>query len=86
MSRIKYTENNIPKNTFFRVHYLTQGKVKGMPTGVKRITIATLVDKTTGKRLAEATSFCDSRDNDNKKIGRAMACGRAFKAYSTNAA
>lgn len=81
MSRLKYTENNVPKNTRIRVHYLQQGKVTGMPTNVKRITIASLIDNLTGQKLAEATSFCDERDNDSRKIGRAIAVGRCLKDY-----
>lgn len=81
MSRIKYTESNVPKNTQIRVHYLTPERVTGMPTNVKRITIASLIDKVTGQKLAEATSFCDKKDNDSRKIGRAIAVGRALKEY-----
>ena len=81
MPRIKYVETNVPKNTSLRVHYLQQGKVTGMPTNVKRITIAALIDKVTGEKLAEATSFCDKKDNDSRKIGRAIAVGRALKDY-----
>jgi len=82
MSRAKYIESNVPKNTFIRVHYLTQGRVKGMPNDIKRITIASLVDSITGNKLAEATSFCAGNDNDSRKIGRAIAVGRALKDYS----
>jgi len=81
MSRLKYTESNVPKNTYIRVHYLTQGKVQGMPSNVKRVTIATLKHSISGKKLSEGVSFCDNKDNDNRKIGRAIAVGRALKDY-----
>ena len=84
MSRVKYTENNVPKNIQVRVHYLTQGKVAGMPQQVKRVTIASLVDTRTGRKVAEGTAFCDNKDNANRKIGRAIAIGRAYKAYCAN--
>ena len=83
MSRVKYTESNVPKNLQVRVHYLTQTKVIGMPMNIKRITIASLVDRVTGNKLAEATSFCDNKDNDSRKIGRAIAIGRVLKQYMT---
>ena len=81
MSKIKYVETNVPKNIQVRVHYLQQGKVEGMPKNVKRVTIASLVDTTSGERVAEATAFCNNNDNDSRKIGRAIAVGRALKSY-----
>lgn len=83
MSRIKYVETNVPKNTKLRVHYLQQGKVPGLPKQIKRVTVAQLFDKRTGSKVSEATSFCHENDNDNKKIGRAIAVGRALKGYYT---
>ena len=84
MARIKYIETNVPKNMQLRVHYLQHGKVSGLPEQVKRVTIAALFDAK-GRRVTEATSFCHEGDNDNRKIGRAIAVGRALKSYYTNA-
>lgn len=79
--RIKFTENNIPSSLALRVTYLTPEKVPGLPRGVKRITVARLFDKTSGKIVAEHASYCHERDNDNRKIGRAVAVGKAFKIW-----
>lgn len=85
MSRIKYVESNVPKNIKVRVHYLRQGDVKGIPESIKRVTIAQLFDKQSGRKVAEATSFCGPQDNDNRKVGRAIAVGRALKGYMASA-
>lgn len=84
MSRIKYVESNVPENMNLRVQYLHQGHVAGMPTNMKRITVATLLDLE-GRMVAKACSVCHENDNDNRKIGRAIAVGRALKEYYTNA-
>lgn len=84
MARIKYVESNVPKNVNLRVQYLRNNEVAGLPDYVKRITIATLVSPE-GAKLAQACSICHENDNDNRKIGRAIAVGRALKEYYLNA-
>jgi len=85
MSHIKYVESNVPKNISVRVQYL-KGDMPGMPKDTKRITVATLVNNQTGQQVSRAVSVCRHSDNDNRKIGRAIAVGRAVKEYFTNVA
>ncbi len=84
MSHIKYVESNVPKNIKVRVQYL-KNDVPGMPANTKRITVATLVNSNTGQQVGKGVSVCRQGDNDNRKIGRAIAVGRAVKEYYTHA-
>jgi len=80
MSRIKYVETNIPKNVKLRVQYLDHQHVPGLPRDIKRITVASLFDSLSGRKVTACASCCPT-DNDNRKIGRAIAIGRALKQY-----
>ena len=79
MSRMHYTESMIPKSMRVHVRYLTERRD---PLCMHRwITIAKLLDNETDAVLAEGVSMCSQLDNPSRKIGRAIAVGRALKAY-----
>ena len=84
MKRVKFVEGNIPSSLRVQVRYLTPNHIEGLPSGIKRITIARLFDKVTGQVVAQHASSCHANDNDNKTIGRHIAVGRAFKEYYSN--
>jgi len=85
MSRVKFTEGNLPLRVRVSVQYIQPSHVVGMPKDMKRMTIATLIDRSTNELLAKAVSVCNNRDNDNRKIGRAIAVGRAYKVWFNKA-
>lgn len=67
--RKKYTEANIPEGIKAEVVYLK---------GLRWVTSCHLVD-TKGIVLASGTAICSLKDQPVRKIGRAMAIGRALK-------
>ena len=69
--RSKYKESNIPDHLRLQVHY---------HKGIKWVTTAKLYVRDTDELVAFAVAKCSPRDNHNRKIGRAIAVGRALKA------
>ncbi len=78
--RIKFVESNIPNNLRVSVRYTTRyrdpQRSQCLP---KWYTSCKLVDKETGVIWGRAHSNCNEEDQPVKKIGRAIAVGRAFK-------
>lgn len=78
--RIKFVESNIPSQVKVVVKYTTRLRnpenSKHLP---KWYTLCELVDRETGERLAYAHSNCNEDDQPVRKIGRAIAVGRAYK-------
>ncbi len=72
MPRLKYIEANIPDGLRVEVRYLK---------GPVWVTSCFLVDEDTGKVMAHATAICSPKDQPIRKIGRAMAIGRALKQW-----
>lgn len=76
MPRKKYIEANIPDGLRAEVRYLK---------GPIWVTSCFLVEETTGEVMAHATAICSPKDQPIRKVGRAMAVGRALKNYQTAA-
>lgn len=71
MRRLKYTESNIPDGLKAQVVYLK---------GRQWVTSCHLVCAD-GSIVASGTAICSLKDQPVRKIGRAMAIGRALKKY-----
>lgn len=71
--RAKYTEANIPEGLRAEVRYLKS----------PWITHCFLVEDATGVVVASGTAVCSKKDQPVRKIGRAMAIGRALKKLLT---
>ena len=69
---MKYIEANVPSQLVVRVRYYTDGEYR---------TVARLVDRTSNLEMARGESKCCPKDNPRRAIGRAVAVGRALKAY-----
>lgn len=76
---MKYKESNVPDHLQLRVYYDT--KFRNPASGELWTTRAYLIDKVTGGIVARGESRCCPRDNPNRKIGRAIAVGRALLEY-----
>ena len=83
---MRYVESNIPEGIQVRVRYTTRLR---SPDNSRHLpkwhTQCQLVDVETGEVLAYASSNCNEEDQPVRKIGRAVAVGRAFKKYWTEA-
>lgn len=83
--RMKYIERNIPSDLQVRVNYVSRYRhpeqLSSLP---KWHTTATLIDRRDNKVVGFAESHCDEEDMPVRKIGRAIAVGRAFKAWCNN--
>lgn len=78
---MRYVESNIPEDVTLRVHYRTscRARTPGERELLPRwLTVAQIIDKE-GHLLAEGISRCGPKDNPSRKIGRAIAVGRALK-------
>ncbi len=69
---IKYVESNIPEGLRAEVRYLKEPRW---------VTSCHLVENVTGKVMASGMAVCSAKDQPVRKIGRAMAIGRALKEY-----
>lgn len=82
MPKIRYVESNIPSSLRVRVNYVSRYRhPEQLASLPKWHTTATLIDKNSGAVVARATSSCNETDQPVRKIGRAVAVGRAFKSY-----
>ncbi len=92
---MKYTEQHIPAGLTLRVYYShNQGTTnkhaahlvgyfslsKSIRKRTDWYTRAVLLDSN-GADVAQGVAECSHRDNPSKKIGRAIAVGRALKSY-----
>ena len=77
----RYSERSIPEGFRIRVQYVTRLR-KNSRAANKWLTIARLLDKTTNQCVSRAIAVCSEKDNPNRKIGRAIAVGRALKQYA----
>lgn len=68
----KYIEANIPDSLRAEVRYLR---------GPVWVTSCHLVEDKSGKVLASGTAVCSKKDQPCRKIGRAIAIGRALQKY-----
>ncbi len=72
MSRKKYTEANVPEGIRIQVRYWK---------GILWTTTCLLLDEGNGNLLGSGQAICSVKDQPVRKIGRAMAIGRALKEY-----
>lgn len=85
----KYIEANVPEELAVRVVYLfpsrpgvSKNKLKKLGrTNTSYVTLCRLLDKDTKEVLAEGRAACSAEDKPNRKIGRAIAVGRALANY-----
>ena len=82
----KYTEKNIPDGLFVKVrHYNERNSDSLNKLGIKWYTEAYLCERGEDKHsytaLSCGLSSCSLKDNPSRKIGRAIAVGRALKNY-----
>jgi len=75
-----YKETNLPAGTYVHVRYFKE--LRKSPW----LTIAQLRSDVNDEVLSQGSSTCSQRDNPVRKIGRAIAVGRALKAYDQIAA
>jgi hypothetical protein len=82
----KYIEANIPEHLHLHVVYLHEGrlsknKLKAIgQTKTKYVTLARLKDSD-GHIVAQGKAACSSKDNPSRRVGRAVAIGRALQEY-----
>ena len=82
---MRYVEANIPEGFRLKVRYYTRlrnHRGKYPPCDAKWFTIAKLYDKN-DLLCGHGQSSCSERDTPNRKVGRAIAVGRAVKQYYT---
>lgn len=72
MKRRKYTETNVPAHLVALVRY---------DRGDHFVTYCKLIDRASRGIVAAANAVCSLKDQPSKKIGRAIAIGRALKFY-----
>lgn len=77
----RYTENHVPRHLQLRVYYDTELRNPDSPHRWR--TTAYLIDSN-GVCRATGVAECSERDNPNRKVGRAIAVGRALKSYHLN--
>ena len=83
---IKFVESNVPEHLRVCVTYLFEGRVsktqlkKIGQTRTTYVTLARLKDPD-GTVVAEGQSACSSKDCPSRKVGRAVAVGRALAEY-----
>lgn len=74
--RDKYVESNVPKSLRVQVHHRPESE------GFFRYkTVCLLRDSVTNEVRASAMALCSLKDSPSRKIGRAIAVGRALKQY-----
>ena len=79
---MKYQESALPEGTHIRVNYVSKLRTCELSMDLPLwYTIARLLDKD-NNLLATGESECSDKDTPNKKIGRAIAVGRALKSYA----
>lgn len=72
---MKYTEKNVPQSLQVRVQHSRKHP------RYRWVTHCELIDRYSGRVTARATAHCAPQDNPSRKIGRAIAVGRALKSY-----
>ncbi len=72
MSKKKFTEAHVPEDIIVQVRYLKHRQWQ---------TVCRLIDRDNGAILCMASATCSNRDHPVRKIGRAIAVGRALKEY-----
>lgn len=76
----RYAESKLPEGFSVHVDYITRHRKPFNDSVPKWLTLAKLLDPN-GKVVARGMPKCGPKDNPNRKVGRAVAVGRAHKAY-----
>lgn len=80
--KVRYVEGNIPEGIKVHVRYTTRFRSPDNSQHLpKWYTECRLICEETGKTVSFASSNCNEEDQPVRKIGRAVAVGRAFKSY-----
>ena len=83
MCETKYTEQNIPENLRLQVVHLHAGNSSRKARhGYPYVTLAKLISRDTERVVSSAKAICSRIENPSRKIGRAIAIGRALKAFT----
>ena len=84
---MKYIESNIPEHLRVQVCHLHPGNTSHAQlkklghTKAKYVTLAKLRDKQTDQIVAEGVAACSPKDQPSRRVGRAVAIGRALADY-----
>ena len=84
---MKYTEQTVPEGVRVHVVHLHEGncsrnKLKSIgQTTTKYVTIAKLIDERNGQVIGMGKAVCSKVDSPTRKVGRAIAVGRACASY-----
>ena len=72
---------NIPENLFIHVQHLHNGNTTSKQrSGHEYVTVVHIVDE--NDKVTTAKSVCSPNDTPNRKRGRDIAIGRAWKKYN----
>ena len=78
---IKYVEANIPEGYQLHVHHYHQGNSsRRFRQGKEYMTEAWITDQHEAT-VASGVSYCSSKDNPRRSIGRQIAVGRALQHF-----
>jgi len=84
---MKNVESNVPEHLRVHVVYLYKGRLSKSQlkkigrTRTTYVTIAKLFTKEGGRLVGEGIAACSTGDRPSRKVGRAVAVGRALAAY-----
>ncbi len=84
---MKMIESAIPEHLRVQVVHLFEGRVSNNQlkklgkTNTKYVTLAKLRDKKTDDIVGEGIASCSTKDNPSRRVGRAVAIGRALREY-----
>lgn len=79
---MKYIEANVPDHLYTSVQYITRLRTH-MQSDPLWLTVCQIRERESDKLVAVATARCSQKDQPNRKIGRAIAIGRALKTYDS---
>jgi hypothetical protein len=76
----KFTEANIPANLRLHVHHVREPDFRTQHMHYAGVTVARLYERGSDRLVSEGVAYCNLwKDHPSKKIGRAIAVGRALK-------
>lgn len=78
---MKLTEANVPSELILKVRYVSRLRSNADHTLPLWMTFAYLKNPQTNETIASGQAECSEKDIPNRKIGRAIAVGRALKEY-----
>lgn len=84
---MKKTEANVPEHLRVHVVYLFEGRLsksqlkKVGRTRTNYVTVAKLFTREGDRLVGEGIAACSTNDNPSRRVGRAVAVGRALASY-----